>query len=74
MRNEDSTDADPETLMINEIERERHRLHESKMLLLLKAEAIGLTAPRSCCPHPGAVACPDCASDWLVTHLGAGPA
>jgi hypothetical protein len=52
-----------------DIERELHRLRESKMLLVLMAESVGLAVPRSCCPHQGGTACVSCSSDWLVAHL-----
>ena len=52
-----------------DLEEELHRLRESKMLLLLMAEEMGLTVPRSCCPHRGKTACVSCSSDWLVAHV-----
>jgi len=51
------------------IRAELHRLRESKMLLVLKAQVMGLSAPRSCCRHPGATACPSCSADWLASKL-----
>lgn len=53
-----------------EVARELHRLRESEMLLLLKAEALGLTAPKSCCTHAGPTACRACTLDWLVAYAG----
>jgi hypothetical protein len=52
-----------------DLEEELHRLRESKMLLLLMAEKVGLAVPRSCCPHQGGRACVSCSSDWLVAHV-----
>jgi hypothetical protein len=52
-----------------ELRKEIHRLRESKMLLVLMAEELGIAAPRSCCPHPGAGPCVMCSSDWLVGQL-----
>jgi hypothetical protein len=54
------------TLKESDVRRELHRLHESQMLLLLKAEALGLTVPRSCCAHAGETPCLACTLDWLV--------
>jgi len=51
------------------IRAELHRLRESKMLLVLKAQVMGLSAPRSCCRHVGAFPCPSCSADWLVAVL-----
>ena len=45
---------------LEEIRLELHRLRESQMILLLKAEACGLEVPRSCCPHAGDSACLAC--------------
>src|ERR1022692_3980446 len=52
-----------------DLEEERHRLRESKMLLLLMAEKAGLAVPRACCPHQGKIACLSCSSDWLVPQV-----
>jgi hypothetical protein len=52
-----------------DLEEERHRLRESKMLLLLMAEKAGLAVPRACCPHQGKIACLSCSSDWLVAQV-----
>jgi hypothetical protein len=52
-----------------DLEEERHRLRESKMLLVSTAEKVGLAVPRSCCPHQGKIACLSCSSDWLVVHV-----
>lgn len=51
------------------IREELHRLRESKMLLVLKAQVMGLAVPRSCCRHPGLFACPSCSADWLTALL-----
>jgi hypothetical protein len=48
---------------------ERHRLRESKILLVLMAEKKGLAVPRSCCPHRGKLACLSCSANWLVAHV-----
>src|ERR1022692_2766542 len=52
-----------------DLEEERHRLRESKMLLLLMAEKAGLAVPPACCPHQGKIACLSCSSDWLVAPV-----
>jgi hypothetical protein len=52
-----------------DIERELYLLHESRILLVLTAERIGLAVPRSCCHHRGEEACVSCSSDWLVAHV-----
>jgi len=52
-----------------DIEKELHRLQESKILLVSKAEKLGFAVPRSCCPHHGEVACVSCSSAWLVAHV-----
>jgi hypothetical protein len=52
----------------SDVTQELHRLRESQMLLLLKAEALGLAVPRSCCTHPGETACLACTLDWLVAY------
>ena len=52
-----------------DLEEELHRLRESRMLLVLMAEKVGLAVPRSCCPHRGEKACASCSSDWLVAHV-----
>lgn len=54
---------------LTDIQEERQRLHESRMLLVLMAERVGLAVPRSCCPHAGKTACLSCSSDWLVSHV-----
>jgi hypothetical protein len=58
-----------ETPTPTEIENELHRLRESKMLLVLMAEKVGMSVPRSCCPHPGETACVSCSASWLVAHV-----
>jgi len=58
--------------MTAEIEGELHRLRESQMRLLLLAEELEITIPRSCCAHAGETACASCSADWLaasVQHL-----
>jgi hypothetical protein len=57
------------TVTSADLEEELHRLRESKLLLILMAEKVGLAVPRSCCPHAGDRACASCSSDWLVAHL-----
>lgn len=59
----------PASATTDQIREEMHRLRESRMILVLMAEDLGLTVPRSCCPHAGASACVVCASDWLVAHV-----
>jgi len=51
-----------------DIEAELHRLRESQMRLLLMAEELGITVPRSCCLHPGKRACASCSADWLAAN------
>ena len=69
LRTENSKLESDNESMKTEIEEARHRVRESRMVLLLKAEVLGVSAPRSCCPHAGPAACPLCASDWLVAAL-----
>lgn len=52
-----------------ELEKEMHRLQESKKALIQMADKLGLSAPRSCCPHHGKTPCVSCSSDWLVSNL-----
>jgi hypothetical protein len=52
-----------------DLEEELHRIRESRLLLILTAEKVGLSVPRSCCPHRGETACESCSADWLVAHL-----
>jgi hypothetical protein len=52
-----------------DIEKEFHRLHESKILLVTKAEQLGLEIPRSCCVHGGESACVSCSANWLVAQV-----
>ena len=69
VHNENSGWAGGATVTRADLEQELHRLRESKMLLVLMADKIGLAVPRSCCPHRGKRACVYCSSDWLVAHL-----
>jgi len=57
------------TVTSADLEEERQRLREAKMLLVLMAEKLGLTVPRACCPHRGSNACLSCSSAWLVAHV-----
>jgi hypothetical protein len=52
-----------------DIEEELHRLRESKMLLVLMAQDMGMAVPRSCCRHAGEIACVSCSADWLVAQV-----
>ena len=52
-----------------DLEAELHRVRESRMLLILMAEELGMAVPRSCCPHRGKSACECCSADWLVAHV-----
>ncbi len=55
---------------LQEMFEEMHRLRESQMVLLLKAEALGLSIPKSCCAHPGEKACVPCSLEWLIAFAG----
>jgi hypothetical protein len=68
-RNRNHDTAGNAIVTLADIERELHRLRESKMLLVLTAEGLGVAIPRSCCPHPGQSPCASCSSDWLVAHV-----
>jgi len=52
-----------------DVQRERHRLAESRMRLVLMAEHFRLPIPRSCCTHAGDRPCVACTSAWLTVSL-----
>ena len=57
------------SVTLADLERELHRLIESKIILVSMAGKLGLAVPRSCCAHQGETPCLSCASDWLVSRV-----
>lgn len=62
-------ETNPSTPTLADIEKELHRLRESKMLLVLMAQDVGMAIPRSCCAHSGNLPCVSCSADWLVARV-----
>jgi|HubBroStandDraft_1064217.scaffolds.fasta_scaffold01856_6 hypothetical protein len=67
--NESHNGARGAIVTLADVEKELHRLRESKMALVSTAGKLGLAVPRSCCPHRGGNACLWCSSDWLVAQV-----